>query len=128
MTADGGLFHAFKENRSYIDGFLEDYAHMTSALISLFELSGKVHYLNQAENLTLKALEDFYNRDENIFYSTSRQDRIISKNIELNDVTLPSPNAVIAHNLFRLAKLTGTSSYEKKAELMIYRMAEQVKD
>ncbi len=92
----------------------------------MFEAGGKVQYLSKAEELTAWTLKYFYNEDENIFYSTAVQDRIIQKDMEVSDVTLPSSNAVMALNMFRLAKLTGTFSFQNKADQMTRWMARRV--
>ncbi|QEN08129.1 thioredoxin domain-containing protein [Oceanispirochaeta crateris] len=126
MTVHGGLFHAFRESKSYINGFLEDYAHLISALISLFESSGKENYLQKGEELTQKAILDFYREEEKIFFSTTGQDRILSPCVDQTDMVLPSSNAVMAHNLFRLSKLTGKTSYNQRAREMTNRMAKRV--
>jgi len=110
---DGGLYRAWKEGRAYIEAFLEDYAHMTAALITLFEVTGDTRYLDEAEELTGYILRHFYSPGEKLFYSTPEGDDLITRIIDIQDNVLPSPNAVTARNLFRLYKLTGITRYRE---------------
>ena len=47
---DGGLFHNYKNGKSTINGFLEDYAFVIEAFISLYQATFNEKWLNEAKN------------------------------------------------------------------------------
>lgn len=121
---DGGLYHVYKNDRSYIEGFLDDYALMISALISLFEITGDTSLLDEAEYFSDYVLEHFYDSEQNIFYYTANtRDTLIVRNIEVTDTVIPSSNSVLAHELFRLSRLTGNRDYYEISLRMLGRIS-----
>jgi uncharacterized protein len=121
---DGGLYHVYKEGRSYIEGFLDDYALMISALISLFEITGDTALLDEAEYFTAYVIENFYESEENLFYFTSNtRDTLIVRTIEVTDTIIPSSNSVLAQELFRLSRLTGKTDYYELSVRMLERIS-----
>lgn len=84
------------------EGYLEDYAWLIAALIKAYENTFEINHLLQAKQLTEKALADF-GEEENPFLRFSKTSH--SKNFGLYDIhddIIPSSNAVMADNLFRL--------------------------
>lgn len=127
---DGGLYHVYKDGRAYIDGFLDDYALFISALISLFEVTGRVELLQDAETLTNYILANFYSTDEKLFYYTSDSREglgssvvLIVRDLEITDTIIPSSNSVISMELFRLSRLTGESRYYELSVEMLNRVS-----
>jgi uncharacterized protein len=127
---DGGLYHVYKEGRAYIEGFLDDYALFISALISLFEVTGQVGLIQEAEILTNYILENFYSIDEKLFYYTSDSSEglgsgvvLIVRDLEITDTIIPSSNSVISMELFRLSRLTGKSRYHELSVEMLNRVS-----
>ncbi|MFO7583091.1 MAG: hypothetical protein R6W69_00055, partial [Anaerolineales bacterium] len=49
LEEDGKIFHSLNGSKASIDGFLEDYACMTQALISLYQLTFDERYLEKAQ-------------------------------------------------------------------------------
>ena len=122
-TSDGGLNRSYRKGEAYIEGFLEDYAQMIRALIALFEVSGEAGYLKAAREWCDYALKTFSGGEGQFLYAASSRDRAVQRDVELADITIPSSNAVMAHNLFLLAKLTGDSSYAKISREMTGRIS-----
>jgi len=133
---DGGLYHVYKDGRAYIDGFLDDYALFISALISIFEVTGRVDLIQEAEKLTNYILENFYSTDEKLFYYTSASSvglgssgvldasgKLIVRDLEITDTIIPSSNSVISMELFRLSRLTGKSRYHEISVEMLNRVS-----
>ena len=128
LDTDGSLRHSYKNEQRKIDGFLEDYALLTQAFISLFEATGKVTYLNDAELLTNKTFEHFFDAEKNIFYFTSEtQTDVINRSIEVHDNVIPASNSVMANNLFKLGHLLGKTSYMETAEEMLGKLVDDFK-
>ena len=48
---EGGLYRNYKENQASIPAFLDDYAALIEAYISLYEMSGETEWLEESEQL-----------------------------------------------------------------------------
>ncbi|MEY3237124.1 MAG: hypothetical protein RI883_1225 [Bacteroidota bacterium] len=119
MSVDGKLFRTYKNGKSTIDGFLEDYTHVISAFIELYQVTFDSFWLDQASKLTEITLKEFHDEKSEMFFFTSNSTQLIARKMELNDNVLPASNSVMAHNLFRLSNLFYNNSYKKIAEQML---------
>lgn len=125
LDPDGSLRHSYKNGISKIDGFLEDYALLIQALIDLFETTGKLNYLEEAQQLTDKTFRDFFDPEKDFFYfSPITQTDLIDRSIEVHDNVIPASNSVMANNLFRLGHVAGQTNYLKIAETMLSKLVE----
>jgi len=119
-AADGHLLHSYKDGKSKIDGFLEDYALLAEAYIKLYEVSGEEKWLRLAEADVEYAIANFQDPNSVLFYFTSRQaTSLVANSIEKDDNVIPSSNAVMASNLFYLSRFNGNLEYEKQATEML---------
>lgn len=120
IKSDGGLYHSYKQGKSSIEGYLEDYAFLIKALINLYEASGITTYLKQAEKLNTYTLQNFYDQKSGLFYFThhSKND-LITRPMEVNDNVIPSSNAVMAENLFKLGHYLEKQDLIEKSHKML---------
>ncbi len=65
-----GLFHRYKDGDVAIGAFLDDYAYLVWALLEAYEATFKPEYLEQAKNLTLELIENFWDEEEGGFFFT----------------------------------------------------------
>lgn len=127
LDPDGSLRHSYKNGTSIIDGFLEDYALLIQALIDLFETTGKLTYLEDAQQLADKTFLDFFDPEKEFFYFTSiTQTDLINRSIEVHDNVIPASNSVMANNLFRLGHLADQPRYLKIAETMLSKLVDDL--
>ena len=119
ITNDGKLFRTYKNGNSTIDGFLEDYAHVISAFIALYEVTFDSEWLEKAIQLTEITLKEFHDEKSKMFFFTSNTTKLIARKMELNDNVLPASNSVMAHNLFRLSHLYYNNEFKLIAEQML---------
>ena len=126
ISGGDGLFHAFRNGRAYIEGFMEDYAFMTAAAIDLYEASGQPRFLSAALKWSQKVMSDFFDPDEKLCRTAVNQEREVPGDLSVTDSVLPSPNAEMARCFFRLSALTGKSFYRKTADDMISKMSGSV--
>jgi uncharacterized protein YyaL (SSP411 family) len=101
---DGGkLSHSLSGTDASIDGFLEDYAALTSALTQLNSISGTAEYLEVANQLTRYVLENFTHPDTPLFsFNSNVGEQLVAPFYELFDNVIPSSNSIMARNLFYL--------------------------
>lgn len=120
---DGSLFHIFTKSKAGINGFLEDYAHLISALISYYQVSFNEKYLLKASELTETSLKQFYNEEKELFALRSKDyNDAILEHFDIYDNVISSANSVMANNLFVL----GHYFYNKKYIEIAYSMLKKV--
>ena len=120
---DGGLHHNYKEGKSTINGYLEDYATTIDAFIAIYENTLDEKWLQNARNLTNYTLDHFFDDTSKMFFFTSNQDAaLVSRTIEYRDNVIPASNSMMAKNLFKLSHYYSNASYEKIATNMLHNM------
>ncbi len=122
-SSDGDyLVHSFKENARKIDGFLDDYAYMTSAAIQLYEVTANTSYLDQAR-IWDQIINKEFRDDSSDLFRYKRKNDLISKIVKINDGVMPSPNASVIKNQLKLGHIlydtTALSSVERAVELIV---------
>lgn len=109
---DGGLWHSYKDGKSTINGFLEDYCFTIEALIALYQVTFNRHWLDEADLLTTYVLDHFRDPASGMFFVASDLDRqLFAQKKELSDNVIPSSNSCMATCLFQLGHLLGKSNY-----------------
>ena len=118
---DGGLYHSYKNGKSSIEGYLEDYAFLINALMNLYEASGQETYILKARQLTDYTIKNFYEPQSGMFYFTHHTKKdLLTRPMETNDNVIPSSNAVMADNLFRLGHFFENKDYIDKSTKMLH--------
>ncbi|MCX7798266.1 MAG: thioredoxin domain-containing protein [Melioribacter sp.] len=120
------LFHVWKDNKAYIEGFLDDYAFLIRASLDLYKATMKEDYLVNAITLNLVLQKEFWDEESGGFYFTSKSDDNIVRTKILYDGAIPSGNSVQFENLIRLFKLTGDVNISGQIEKIISTFAYQV--
>lgn len=124
IKEDYSMLHSYKEDRSTINGFIEDYAFVIQAWLDLYEAGQGSDYLKQAAALTEFAIEHFYDEKQAMFRFNSKNDnQLIVNSVEYQDNVMPSSNSVMGHNMYRLYLMTGNSTYYNKTEKMMHNIA-----
>lgn len=117
---DGGLNHTYKEGKSKINGYLEDYASVIEAFIALYENTLDTKWLNTSRDLTNYTFDHFFDENSNMFFFTSNEDPLlVSRNIEYRDNVIPCSNSIMAKNLFKLGHYFDNQYYTKTATTML---------
>lgn len=116
IKRDGTLWHSYKNGKSSINGFLEDYAFVIDAFIALYQTDFDEHYLLNAKALCEVALEKFKAEDTPMLYFTSSDDaKLITRKFETSDNVIPASNSAMARNLFYLGKYFGNEDWLQRS-------------
>lgn len=118
MIVDNELYHTYQQGEVKIEGFLEDYAYLIEASLSIYEVSGDIKYLNMAEVLTQKVIDEF-SLEDLPYFSFKKDQYLITQIVSTEDNVLPSPNSIMAKNLFVLGQLIQNQDYIQRAEQML---------
>jgi uncharacterized protein YyaL (SSP411 family) len=117
---EGHLFHNYKNGKSTINGYLEDYCFVIAGFISLYEATWNEKWLQDAKQLLDYSLEHFYDEQQSFFRFTSDKDEaLISVHFETEDNVIPASNSVMAKNLNQLSVYFNNTYYEKVAKQML---------
>ena len=121
------LFHTYKNGKAQYDAFLEDYAYLIEALLEVYFINFDLSLLQQAQSFLQYVLEHFYDKEKHLFYFTSdQQSDIVVRKKGIYDSAIPSGNAVMAANLWRLSLLLDESAYKELAIDMLLAVRESI--
>lgn len=115
--SDGRLLARFRKGDSAYLGYLDDYAFLIEGLLELYSTCGKAHYLETALHLQDQQDKLFWDNEDGGYFLTGLDaEELLIRPKESYDGALPSGNSITAHNLIRLARLTGDERWNEKAE------------
>ncbi|MEO6903636.1 MAG: thioredoxin domain-containing protein [Bacteroidia bacterium] len=114
------LNHSYKNGKSTINGYLEDYCFIIEAFIALYESTFNEAYLQKANDLTAYCLIHFKDKNTGMFFFTSDEDKaLISRKMELSDNVIPASNSCMAKNLFKLGHHFENEEYLNTSRKML---------
>ena len=117
MRPKGRLLHTYRAGRSHIDAYLDDYAFMLQASIDLYEATFDVRWIDHANSLLREMTDKLWDEGSGGFFSTPKgKADLLVRGKDAHDSALPAGNAIAAHALLRLARLTDDQDYLAKAE------------
>ena len=114
--ADGRLLRTWKDGEAHVDGYLEDYAFLLDALITLYESTFEERWYREAVILAGALIERFEDQEKGGFFTTALdRTELPVRRKDLEDSPVPSGNSAAAFALLRLALLSGDGRYERHA-------------
>jgi uncharacterized protein len=125
MVRAGRLRRTWKTGEARLNGYLEDYAMVAAALITLYEATLDRRWLDEARGLAGEMLRLFWDDELEGFYDTGTDhERLIVRPRNLYDNAVPCGSSVAIEVLLRLAELTGEAAYEQRAVAALRPMAD----
>lgn len=114
------LYRTYKAGKATIPAFIEDYALVIKAYLDYYQATLQPEKLNKASELTDSAVGKFFNPQHGYFeFSDRKEAELIANKSDVTDNVIPSPNSVMAHNLFILGKLYDKANYTEMAGAML---------
>ncbi|MCW8854354.1 MAG: thioredoxin domain-containing protein [Gammaproteobacteria bacterium] len=111
------LMATYKDNKSHLNAYLDDYAYLLNALIELLQCQWDNEILNWAELIANSILENFEDTDKGGFFFTSHDhEHLIQRIKTYTDESTPSGNGICSQALYKLGLLIGESRYLSAAE------------
>ena len=114
---DHELIHTYKKGSKLKNSFIEDYAFFIDASLNLYGVSLDEGYLNFARDLNTLA-NDFLDKESKMYHYNKGQ-KLISRILKTNDGVIPSPNALMAHNLFKLGHIDYNLEFIERSKGML---------
>lgn len=107
---EGELFHV-----EGVKAFLEDYVHITDALITAYEITASGPYLSLAEEIMNICIERLWDKEEGGFLDS--EDNLLDIKIKsIHDIPHPSANSIAVILLMKLSHMTGDEKYKSYAD------------
>jgi uncharacterized protein YyaL (SSP411 family) len=117
ISSEGEIKRNYKNGKTTISGFLDDYSFTIEAFIALYQATFNEQWLVQAKELTDYTIQRFYNLNTGLFYYTNINDApLIARKTETSDNVIPSSNSSMAKGLFQMGLYYGQSDYSAKAK------------
>lgn len=127
LRRDGLLLRTYKDGQAKLNAYLEDYAFFIDGLVTLFETSGEIQWLEEARNLTVTMIDEFWDDEEGGFFYTGRShEDLIVRSKDFFDNATPAGNSVAAEVLLRIGLLTDNNDYQRRAATILRLMASTV--
>ena len=113
----GKLIHTYKENQ-FQEGVLEDYAYLSKAAMRLFQATGNISYFDFSKKVIDNALE-LFNDEQSDLLKYSNNEELFTKVISIDDGVTPSPNSIIAEQLFSIGHVIFDDEYLDLSDKMV---------
>jgi uncharacterized protein len=124
LRKDGRLHRTWRDGAARIDGFLEDYALLGDALLSLYEATFDARWVGEARELGDRIIDLFWDEDEQVFYdSAAGGETLVVRPRQVDDNATPSGNSAATMLLLRLSAFTGEERYHDIAVRVLRSMA-----
>lgn len=129
LKQDGQLMRNYKNGKSNINAFLDDYALLIDAFLALYQMTFDEKWLDHSNNMMEYVILHFFNEETKMFNYTSDLDpALIAKKTELADNVIPGSNSMMGRNLFTLGSLTYDKIYTRMAEQMLKNIHPQIQE
>jgi len=114
---DNYLLATYKDGKAHLNAYLDDYAFLIDAILTLLESRWNTEWLNFATKLADILLEAFEDKDNGGFFFTSHNhEKLIQRTKPYMDDALPAGNGIAAYVLGRLGHLLGDERYTQASE------------
>ena len=127
MTAGGYLRHTYKDGKSKIDGYLDDYAMVIDGLMTLHQATLRGEWLRQATRLAKVMIEQFWDESTGTLYDAGEghQDLIIRPKSTFDGAT-PCGASMATMVLLKLGRLTDNDQFEEIAVQILQSVQESL--
>ena len=116
---DDGLLRIHAGGRASVAAFLEDYAALANACLSLYEATADEAWFAHGLRLAEQTCERFWDDEHGAFFAVAHDgERLIARRKPTQDGATPSGNALAARMLARLYALTAEGQWADRVEAM----------
>jgi hypothetical protein len=110
------LFRSYRDGRSAVEGFADDYAFVVQGLLDLYEASFDVEWLRFATQLQETQDRLFFDEKNGGYFSTSGKDNSVFLRMkDDNDSAEPAASSVSAINLLCLSQIRDEKQWQERA-------------
>lgn len=122
-AVEGKLLHTWKKGVAKIHAKLDDHAYLVKALIELGSATGDSEWVLEANKRMVVLQKEFAHENNGFFYFSSTNDNEIPvRKVDIYDGAQPSANAVLADCLIRLGICMEQSAWIEQGRYMLHKM------
>ena len=122
MRKDDRLRRSYKDGTARIDAFLEDYAAVGNAILSVYEATLEPRWLDEAAWITERVIDLFWDNTDGVFHDAPRDGETLTVRArDLMDNATPSGNSLAVELLIRSAHLFGEERHRDIAHRVLDR-------
>lgn len=127
IRKDGSLWRNYKDGKTSVEAFLDDYALMAEAFMNLYQVSFNKHWLDLSKSLMDYCLAHFSDDKTGLlFYTSDQSESLIARKHEVPDNVIPSSNSVAANVLYRLGLYFDNQDYSQRAHTMLQQVEKEI--
>jgi uncharacterized protein len=116
LRRDGRLLRTYKDGRSTLNGYLEDYAFLADGLLALYAATFDPRWLSEAHALAETMVAQFWDDASGGFFDTGKDhEALIARPKSVFDNAIPAGNSVAVEVLQRLAAIFDDVGFAAKA-------------
>jgi hypothetical protein len=124
LDEDFDLKRTYKDDRARFSGYLDDYAWLAVGLLDLFESTGDLERLSQAQAVVRRMNELFWDGESHgegggYYYTAEHHRDLIVRQKEIHDGATPSASSVAMKALLRLSTIDGDEDLRERADLSL---------
>jgi uncharacterized protein YyaL (SSP411 family) len=116
LWRDGRLLATYKDGRTQLNAYLDDYVYLTDAVLELLQVRFRSEELAFARELLEVVLLHFTDSNGGFFFTSDDHEKLIHRSKSFSDDATPSGNAIAALVLQRMGHLLGEPRYLAAAE------------
>ncbi|MFO8172939.1 MAG: thioredoxin domain-containing protein, partial [Longimicrobiales bacterium] len=110
------ILRSWKDGAGKIPGFLEDYAGLANALLTLHEATLEPRWLQEAEEIMALTLDLFWDPEQSAFFDTPRDgEPLVVRPRDIPDKATPSGHSLAVELLLRGADVFGLDGHRERA-------------
>lgn len=114
-------------NNTSISGFLEDYAFVIDAFLSIYVVTANEEWLLKAKALTDYTLQYFYDEKQNTYFFTdASQEKLVVRKAEWSDNVIPASSSQMAINLYKLSIYFDETKYRQISEKLLKSVIKEI--
>jgi len=117
------VMRSWMEGDSRVRGFLEDYATLADALLTVYEATGEARWFTEARAIAESMLDRFLDPVAGFYDTPVDGEPLLVRPSTLDDNAVPAGRSTAALMLLRLAALTGEQRYAEMARSTIEPLA-----
>lgn len=118
-----GIRHTWKNGVAKITAKLDDMAYLIRAMLDLASATGDDKWATEAIRLTEHVVANFSADNDFFYFTPAGQTDIPVRKVDLYDGATPSPNAVMAHNLWTAGMLAENTEWIERGAAMWQRVS-----
>ncbi len=127
MEKGGRLNRNYKDGKSSINAFLDDYALTIHAFLKLYQATFDKKWIEHSDKLAAYCYTNFFNDGTKMFDYTSKLDPpLVANKAEYNDNVIPASNSSMARSLFTLGTLSYNKKYLETSKQMLNNMMDKL--